>query len=67
MFVVSDIQVKHSSAGTTCELLGYLFGEGSDAGMLDCDSVERFETMDCANGVSFFLCYTEPVRAVQGV
>ena len=36
--VVSDIQVKHSSAGTTCELLGDLFGERSDAGMLDCDS-----------------------------
>ena len=31
-FIVSDIQVKHSSAGTTCELLGNLFDEGSDAG-----------------------------------
>ena len=34
-FIVSDVQVKHSSAGTTCELLSDLFGEGSDAGMLD--------------------------------
>ena len=64
MFVVSDIQIKHSSAGTTCELLGDLFGEGSDAGVLDCDSVEGFETMDWANGIGFFLRYAEPVRAV---
>ena len=30
-FVVSDIQVEHSSTGMTCELLGYLLGERSDA------------------------------------
>ena len=35
--------------------------------MLDCDGVERFETVDGTNSVSFFLCYTEPARAVQGV
>ena len=63
-FVVSDIQVEHSSTGMTCELLGDLFSEGSDAGMLDCDGIEGFETMDWANGISFFLCHTEPVRAV---
>ena len=66
-FVVSDIQVKHSSTGTTCKLLGNLFGEGSDTGMLDRDSVEGLETMDWANGISFFLHYAEPARAVQGV
>ena len=66
-FVVSDVQVEHSSAGATCELLGDLFGEGSDTGVLDCDSVERFETVDGTNGVSFFLCYAEPARAVRGV
>ena len=66
-FVVSDIQVKHSSTGTTCELLGDLFSEGSDAGVLDHDSVEGFETMDWANGVGFFLSYTEPARVVRGV
>ena len=65
--VVSNIQVKHSSAGMTCELLGNLFGEGSDTGMLDCDGVEGLETMDWVNGVGFFLCYAEPARAVQGV
>ena len=43
-FVVSDIQVEHSSAGMTCELLGDLFGEGSDTGMLDCYGIEWFET-----------------------
>ena len=63
-FVVSNIQVEHSSAGTTCKLLSNLFGEGSDTGMLDHDSVEGLKTMDWANGISFFLCYTEPVRAV---
>ena len=63
-FIVSDIQVEHSSTGTTCELLSDLFGEGSDTGMLDCDGIEGFETMDWANGVSFFLCYAEPARAV---
>ena len=67
VFVISDIQVEHPSAGMTCELLGDLFHEGSDTGMLDDDSVEWFETMDWANGVSFFLCYTEPARAVRGV
>ena len=66
-FVVSDIQVEHSSTGTTCELLSDLFGEGSDARVLDRDSIEGFETMDWANGVSFFLRYAEPVRAVRGV
>ena len=67
VFIVSDIQVEHSSAGTTCELLSDLFSEGSDAGMLDCDSIEGFETMDWANGVSFFLRYAEPARVVRGV
>ena len=66
-FVVSDVQVEHSSAGMTCELLGDLFGEGSDAGVLDCDGVEGFETVDWANGIGFFLHYAEPARAVRGV
>ena len=66
-FVVSDIQVEHSSTGTTCKLLSNLLGEGSDAGMLDCDGVEWFEAVDGTNGVGFFLCYAEPARAVQGV
>ena len=66
-FIVSDVQVEHSSAGTTCELLGDLFGEGGDTGVLDCDGVEGFETVDRTNGVGFFLCYAEPVRAVRGV
>ena len=67
VFIISDIQVEHSSAGTTCELLGDLFGEGSDAGVLDHDGIEGFETVDWMNGVGFFLCYTEPARAVRGV
>ena len=66
-FVVSDIQVEHSSAGMTCKLLGDLFSEGSDTGMLDGDGIEGFETMDWANGVSFFLHYAEPARPVQRV
>ena len=48
----------------TCKLLGNLFGEGSDAGMLDGDGVEGFEAVDWANGVGFFLCYAEPARVV---
>ena len=67
MFVISDIQIEHPSTGMACELLGDLFNEGSDTGMLDCDSIERFKTMDWANGVGFFLCYAEPARVVQGV
>ena len=35
--------------------------------MLDGDGVEGFEIVDGMNGVSFFLCYAEPVRVVQGV
>ena len=66
-FVISDIQVKHSSAGTTCKLLGYLFSERSDARMLDGDGVEGLKTADGTNGIGFFLCYTEPARVVQGV
>ena len=66
-FIVSDIQVEHPSAGTTCEVLGDLFSEGSDAGVLDCDGVERFEAVDRANGIGFFLHYAEPARAVRGV
>ena len=66
-FVVSDVQVEHSATGTTCELLGDLFGEWSDAGMLDGDGVEWFEAVDWANGVGFFLRYAEPARVVQGV
>ena len=67
-FVISNIQVKHSSTGTTCKLLGNLFSEtGSDARMLDHDGVEGFETMHWVNDVSFFLCYAEPARVVQGV
>ena len=45
-FVVSNIQVEHSTAGMTCELLSDLFGEGSDAGMLDCDGIEWFKAVD---------------------
>ena len=56
-FIISNIQVKHSSAGMTCKLLGGLFGEGSDAGMLDRDGIEGFGTVDGTNGISFFLCY----------
>ena len=67
MFVISDIQVEHSSTGMTCELLGDLFGEGGDTGVLDCDGVEGFETVDGTNGVGFFLRYAEPARAVRGV
>ena len=67
MFIISDIQVEHPSTGTTCEVLGDLFSEGSDAGVLDCDGIKRFEAVDWANGVSFFLRYAEPVRAVRGV
>ena len=66
-FIVSDIQVEHSAAGMTCELLSDLFSEGSDAGVLDCDGIERFETVYGTNCVGFFLCYTEPTRAVRGV
>ena len=67
MFIVSNIQVEHPSAGTTCELLGDLFCERSDAGMLDGDGVEGFKAVDWANGIGFFLCYAEPARAVRGV
>ena len=67
VFIVSNVQVEHSAAGTTCELLGILFSEGSDAGVLDRDGIEWFETVDGMNGVGFFLCYTEPARAVRGV
>ena len=63
-FVVSNIQVEHSSAGMTWELLSDLFGEGSDARMLDGDCVEGFKTMDRVNGISLFLCYAEPARPV---
>ena len=63
-FIISDIQVEHSSTGTTCQLLGYLFGERSDAGMLDRDGIEGFKTMDWVNGVGFFLRHTEPARPV---
>ena len=66
-FVISNIQVEHSSTGTTYELHSDLFGEGSDAGMLDHDCVEWFETVDGTNGVSFFLRYAEPARVVWGV
>ena len=66
-FVISDVQVEHSAAGMTCEVLGDLFSEGSDARVLDCDGVERFETVDRANGIGFFLCYAESARAVRGV
>ena len=66
-FVISNVQVKHSAAGMTCKLLSDLFSEGSDAGVLDCDGIERFETVDGANGVSFFLCYTELARVIGGV
>ena len=51
----------------TCKLLSNLFGEGSDAGMLDHDGIEGFKTMDWANGIGFFLHYTEPARVVQRV
>ena len=64
VFVISDIQVEHPSAGTTCKLLSDFFGEGSDTGMLDCDGVEGFETVDGTNGVGFFLCYAEPAGTV---
>ena len=67
VFIVSDIQVEHPSTGTTCELLSDLFCERSDAGMLDCDGIEWFETVDGTNGIGFFLCYTELARVVQGV
>ena len=63
-FVVSDIQVEHSSTGTTCKLLGDLFGEGSDARMLDHEGIEWFEAVDGTNGIGFFLRYAEPARAV---
>ena len=67
VFVISDVQVEHSAAGTTCELLGDLFGEGSDAGMLGRDGIEWFKAVDGTNGIGFFPCYAEPARAVRGV
>ena len=67
MFIIANIQVEHSSTGMTRKLLGDLFGEGSDAGMLDGDSVEGFETVDRANGISFFLQYAEPAQVVRRV
>ena len=66
-FVVADKKVKHSSASTTCELLSNLFRERSDAGVLDHDGVEGFETVDWVNGIGFFLHYAEPARVVQRV
>ena len=35
--------------------------------MLDGDSVEGLEAVDRANGVGFFLRYTEPARSVRGI
>ena len=35
--------------------------------MLDGDGIEGLETVDGTNGIRFFLCYAEPVRAAQGV
>ena len=35
--------------------------------MLDGNGIKGFETVDWVNGIGFFLCYAEPVRAVQGV
>ena len=66
-FIVANIQVEHSSTGMTCELLGDLFSKGSDAGMLDGDSIEGFKTVDQVNGISFFLQYAEPAQVVQRV
>ena len=63
-FVIANIQVEHSSTGTTCELLSDLFSEGSDAVMLDGDSVEGFKAVDRVNGIGFFLHYAEPVQVV---
>ena len=64
MFIIADIQVKHSSTDLTCELLGDLFSERSDARVLDCDCIEGFEAVDQMKGFSFFFCYAEPVRVV---
>ena len=67
MFIIANIKVKLSSTGTTCKLLGDLFSERSDTRMLDGNGIEGFETVDWANGISFFLHYAEPARAVQRV
>ena len=63
-FIVAYVEVKHSSAGTTCELLGNLFGEWGNTRVLDGDGIERFEAVDWAKGFSFFLGYTEPAQTV---
>ena len=66
-FIIAAIQVEHSSTCMTCELLGDLFGEGGEAGVLDSNCVKGFEAVDWANHISFFLCDTEPVQVVQRV
>ena len=58
--VIANIQVEHSSAGMTCELLGNLFSERSDARVLDHGCIEGFEAVDWMKHFSFFLGYAEP-------
>ena len=59
-FIIANIQVEHSSAGMTCELLGNLFSERSDARVLDHDCIEGFEAVGWMKHFSFFLGYAEP-------
>ena len=46
MLVVADIEVKHTTASASCEVLTDLVGERGDASMFDSNPVEGLEAVD---------------------
>ena len=55
MLVVSNIEVKDSTASTAGELFCDMFCKGHDARMLDCYRIERFKTMNEVRLIMSFL------------
>ena len=67
MLVVSNVEVKDSTASAAGELFCDMFCKGHNARMLDCYHVERFETMNEVKICRVLFDNTEPMRTVRGI
>ena len=67
MLVISDVQVQHTTASMTGEMLADLVCEQGDTGVLNGDFVKWLETVYNAERGAIFLDNTKLSRSVGGV
>ena len=65
--IVSNVEVKDSTACVAGKLFCDMFCKGRDTRMLDCYCIERFETMNEVKTRCVLFDNTEPTRMVRGI